>query len=523
MGSDLRRRQLSVFQSAYARGRFDFDANLTNDPSGATPGSGNGTASFLLGYAAATQRQKFLVYPGLRNWETDLYIQDDWRITRRLTLNLGLRWDYLGAMSEVANRISNIDLVAGKIIIPGQNGVSATANVKPDYKDFSPRFGFAWSAPKGFVLRGGYGISYNPNMISSNMAMRNPPFVSLYNVTATPLQPLNRLSEGLPAPVATDPANPTGNLIGVSFSGRVPYVQQYNLTAQRELGYGFAATVAYIGILGRDQYLFNGATSVNLAPAGPGAVQQRRSYYTFWPNAGNITINGPWYNSVYQGLQATLERRYNNGLSVLSTYTYAHSIDNASGSAGTGAVAMPDFRERANSILDLRHRFTFLTDYALPFAKNQKGFPALLAKDWGINAIVVLSTGIAMDITNSAARTNTGGSDRPNVIGNATSGFKQGPNMWFNTAAFAAQPLYTFGNLGRNAVHAPGRKALDIAIHREFHPTERAKLQFRVEAFNLTNTAPFAFPNLTFGASNFGVISSAGLPRNIQLALKLLF
>ncbi|MGC4051193.1 MAG: hypothetical protein QM757_17675 [Paludibaculum sp.] len=140
-----------------------------------------------------------------------------------------------------------------------------------------------------------------------------------------------------------------------------------------------------------------------------------------------------------------------------------------------------------------------------------------------MNAIVVLSTGISMDITNSAARTNTGGSDRPNLIADATSGFTQSPRMWFNTAAFQLQPLYTFGNLGRNALHAPGRKSLDLAIHREFRPTERLKAQFRFETFNATNTAPFAFPGLSFGASSFGVISSAGLPRNVQLALKLLF
>lgn len=522
MGADLRRRQTSVFQSAYARGQFNFDSNLTNDPSGATPGSGNAVASFLLGYPASTQRQKFLLFPGWRTWETDVFIQDDWRVTRRLTLNIGLRWDYFGPMSEVANRIANID-PAGKIIVPGQNGVSATANVKPDYSDFSPRFGFAFSAPKGFVLRGGYGISYNPNMLASNMAMRNPPFVSLYNVTASTLQPVNRLSDGLPTPVATDPANPTGNLTGVSFYGKIPYVQQYNLTIQREIGHGFAATMAYVGILGRNQYLFNGATSFNLAPAGPGAVAPRRPYYNIWPNAGNVAICGPWYNSVYQGLQTTLERRYQNGLSLMATYTYAHSIDNASGSAGTGALAIPDFREHANSILDLRHRFTMLGDYALPFARGGKGFPALLAKDWGVNAIVVLSTGIAMDITNSSARTNTGGSDRPNLIADATSGFTQSPSMWFNTAAFALQPLYTFGNLGRNALHAPGRKSLDLAIHREFSPIERVKAQFRFEAFNVTNTAPFALPGLSYGSSTFGVISSAGLPRNIQLALKLLF
>ena len=525
MGADVRRRQTSVFQSATSKGQFNFDANFTNDPSGAVAGSGNSVASFLLGYPASTTRSKFLVWPGLRNWEIDSYIQDDWRVNHWLTLNIGLRWDYFGPTTEVANRIANVDLAAVRIVVPGQNGVSPSANVKSDYRDFAPRFGFAATIAKGTVLRGGYGISFNPNMLASNTAMRNPPFVSLYSVTATPLTPLNRLSDGLPAPVATDPKDPTGALIGIDSSGAMPYVQQYNLTLQREVGHGFVATAAYVGGLGRRQYLFNGATSFNLAPAGPGAVQQRRPYYNTFPNAANITICGPWYNSIYQGLQTTLERRFQNGLSILSTYTWAHSIDNASGSAGTGATALPDNRqaERGNSILDLRQRFTFLTDYSLPFGKGSKGFAAMLAKDWGINAIVVLSNGIPVDITNSAARANTGGSDRPNVVGSPYSGFTQGPYQWFNTAAFAAQPLYTFGNLGRNVVHTPGRRSLDLAIHREFSIREGMRLQFRAEGFNITNTAPFAFPAAAFGASNFGVISSAGLPRNIQLALKLLF
>jgi hypothetical protein len=136
---------------------------------------------------------------------------------------------------------------------------------------------------------------------------------------------------------------------------------------------------------------------------------------------------------------------------------------------------------------------------------------------------VVLSNGIPVDITNSAARSNTGGSDRPNVVGNPYTGFTQSAYQWFNTAAFAAQPLYTFGNLGRNVVHTPGRRSLDLAIHREFNIREQMRLQFRAEGFNVTNTAPFALPAASFGASNFGVISSAGLPRNVQLALKLLF
>jgi outer membrane receptor protein involved in Fe transport len=516
-GADLRRRQTDAFQSPTARGQFNFDSNFTNDPSGGIAGSGNAVASLLLGYPASTTRSKYLVNPGLRNWEAAGYIQDDWRAARWLTLNLGLRYDYYGPNTEVANRISNVDLVQGKIIIAGQNGVSSSAGVRPDRRDFSPRFGFAATLAKGTVLRGGYGISFVPNMIASSMALRNPPFVSLYTLNATPLTPLNSLSDGLPLPVATDPANPSGSLTGVAFSGATPYVQQYNLTLQRELPGDWVATASYVGALGRHQYIFNGAVNVDLAPPGPGAILPRTPYYSIFPNVSSIAIAAPWYNTNYQALQTTLEHRYQKGLTVLGTYTWAHSLDNEP------SILNNPKSEYGNSFLDLRHRFTLLGDYELPFAKNAKGPAALLAKDWGINVVAVLTTGLPFDITNAAARSNTSGGDRPNVVCSPTSGFQQSVYEWFNTACFASQPLYTYGNLGRNVLHGPGRENLDLAIHREFFPIEGMRLQFRAEAFNITNTAAFGAPGGSFGSGTFGVINSAGLGRNIQLALKLLF
>jgi outer membrane receptor protein involved in Fe transport len=516
-GADLRRRQVTAFQSPTSKGQFSFDSNFTNDPSAVVARSGNAIASLLLGYPASTTRSKYLVYPKLRLWEADAYVQDDWRVARWLTLNAGLRYDYYGPMTEVANRISNVDLVKGSIIIAGQNGVSNSAGVQADRLNFAPRFGFAATLAKGIVLRGGYGISFMPNMIASSMAMRNPPFVNLYTVTATPLTPLNRISDGLPPPAPTDPANPTGSLTGVAFSGATPYVQQYNLTLQSEMPFGMVSTVSYVGALGRRQYIFNGGVNVNLASPGPGTIQPRRPYYSLFPDVSGISIAAPWYNTSYQGLQATLERRYSNGLSLLANFTWAHSIDNEP------AILNNPKTERGDSFLDIRRRFTLLADYELPFAKNGRGFAAMLAKGWGINAVAVLTTGLPFDITNSATRANTGGSDRPNLAGDPNSGFQQSIYQWFNTAAFAPQAIYTYGNLARNALHGPGRESLDLAIHREFTPTERTRLQFRAEAFNVTNTAAFSAPGASFGSSTFGVISSAGLPRNIQLGLKLLF
>lgn len=516
-GADLRRRQTDAFQSPTARGQFSFNSNFTNDPSGGTAGSGNAVASLLLGYPASTTRSKYLVNPGLRNWEAAGYVQDDWRAMRWLTLNMGLRYDYYGPNTEVADRISNVDLTQGTIIIAGQNGVSSSAGVRADRLNFSPRLGFAATLAKGTVLRGGYGISFVPNMIASSMALRNPPFVSLYTLNATPLTPVNSLSDGLPMPVATSSANPTGSLTGVAFAGTTPYVQQYNLTLQKEVAKGWVATASYVGALGRHQYIFNGAVNVDLAPPGPGTIIPRTPYYPVFPNVSSIAIAGPWYNTNYQALQTTLEHRYRNGLTILSSYTWAHSLDDEP------AIRNDPKSEYGNSFLDLRHRFTLMGDYALPFAKNSQGFGAKLARNWGINMVVVLTTGLPFDITNSAARSNTGGGDRPNAVCDPTSGFEQSVYQWFNRSCFAAQPLYTYGNLGRNVLHGPGRKNLDLAVHRDFSLTEEMRLQFRAEAFNITNSAAFGSPGGSFGSSTFGVISSAGLGRNIQLALKLLF
>ena len=517
VGADLRRRQTNPFQSPTARGQFSFDGNLTNDPSGAVSGSGNAIASFLLGYPAATTRSKYLVSPGLRNWEMAAYIQDDWRVKPWLTLNIGLRYDYYGPNSEVANRISNVDLAQKKIIVAGQNGVSSSAGVQADRVNIAPRFGFAATLAKGTVLRGGYGISFVPNMIASSMALRNPPFVSLFNLAATPLAPLNKISDGLPAPIPTDPARPTGNLTPVSFSGATPYVHQYNLTLQRELPGRLVATASYAAALGRKQYIFNGAINVNQPDPGPGAIQPRRPFYSVWPDVANISIAAPWYNTSYHALQSTIERRFDRGFTMLATYTWAHGIDNFP------AIVNNPKTERGNSFLDVRHRYTLTANYDLPFAKETKGVAGFLARGWRINAIAVLSTGIPFSITNGAARANTGAGDRPNLTGDPHSGFEQSVSKWFNTAAFAPQPLFTFGNLGRNTMHVPGRTSLDLSVHREFNLNEQLKLQFRAEAFNITNTPPFGIPGSALGTAAFGVIGDAGLPRNLQMALKLLF
>src|SRR5262249_8173095 len=161
-------------QSPQAKGQFTFNGNFTNDSSGAVANSGNSIASMLLGLPSNTVRSKYLVVPGFRNTEFAAYVQDDWRVNRWLTLNLGLRYDLYTPQYEVANRISNADLATGKILIAGQNGVSRSAGMPSDYNNFAPRFGFAASATPHTVIRGGIGLNYYPVSFGSGAALRNP-------------------------------------------------------------------------------------------------------------------------------------------------------------------------------------------------------------------------------------------------------------------------------------------------------------------------------------------------------------
>jgi hypothetical protein len=217
----------------------------------------------------------------------------------------------------------------------------------------------------------------------------------------------------------------------------------------------------------------------------------------------------------------------------MSNYTWAHLIDDNPGTGGgkPGTGPFPqvvDNRhiERGNSDIDLRQRWTLLVNYELPFGKNLNGAAGFIAKGWQVNAIAAVQTGLTLTVQNSTNRANTGGGDRPNVIGDPRSGDGiQTVGRWFNTAAFQAQPLNSIGNVGRNTLYGPPLKSLDFSLFKDFKPTERTTLQFRAETFNLTNHPNFGNPGNQLGTAAFGVISDTAnaLPRNIQFALKLIF
>jgi outer membrane receptor protein involved in Fe transport len=533
-GTNIIARRMMQFQSNSPKGSFNFDSSPTSNGAGS---GGNAIASMLTGYPTSTSRSKTLYWPDLRSTEYGFYVQDDWRVSRNLTLNLGLRYDIITPLIEAHGQGCNLALGATSAAIACFNGANKELTTKRGgvsipYNDFSPRVGFAATLSPRTVLRGGFGISFFPPVAGNSQGMRNGNFVSTLNITTTPATVANRFSDGLPNPVPDNPLNPTGgiSLNVFSMANRMPYVEQFNLTLQRELIPGMVWNVSYVGSLSRKLAF---ATEIDQAPPGPGTVQPRRYFYNLLPGVSSISEMYTGGTADYHSLQTSLEHRFSKGLNLITNYTWGHVIDDAPcrGGCKSGSTAGPfpvysanRRLDRGNSDIDLRHRWAMMISYAPPIRTASKGVEAALLKGWQLNAVAAMQSGQTFSIQNSSARTNSGSGDRPNVVGDPYS-TPQTPNQWFNIAAFAPQTLYTLGSVGRNTMFGPPMKNLDFSAFKDFQLKEHTALQFRAEMFNILNHPNFGQPANSLGSATFGVISSTGnyQPRNIQLALKLLF
>ena len=525
-------RDLFSAQSNFSRGNYAFNANFTSRAGAA--GTGYGLASFLLGYPASVSRHKQLVQPTYLYDEYSPFVQYDWRVTQWLTVNAGLRYDYYTQPREKDNLISNVDLEAGLLYVAGQNGVSDALNAAPDRNNFGPRLSFAASVNPRTVVRGGYGIVYQPRMQQSEGSFRNPPFVSIYAVTPATFTPGIRLSDGLPALTPTSIANPTGAVAPIDPNITTNYAHQYNVAVQRELPGSMAVTVSFVGVKGRDLWY---SLPVNTPLAGAGAVNARRPFIQVFPNvqtAFNYLTNA--VSTDYTSVQALLEKRSPRGWGGRFQYTWSHATTTQPSTQQTysqiPALANPfpemlDYinYETFDSNQDVRHRATFSANYELGIAKNATGVLGAIAKGWQLNLVGVIQSGIPFTITNATARSNTGAADRPNETCDGTlSGDDRTRARWFDTSCYVAQATNTYGSVAANSLRGPGLMSWDFSIFKNFEPKPGYRLQARIEMFNVLNRANYANPASALGAANFGTISStSGLPRNVQFGLKFLF
>jgi hypothetical protein len=504
--------------------------------------TGNAFADFLLGLPSTGSVGVGDPLLNGRVWRVGAYVEDDWRVTPRLTLNLGLRYEILTPPIDTTNRLSNLNLSNGNIILPCDNGQpSSKANLaafpqftfvcdntvglgkgltKTDAADWGPRLGFAYTTPgERWVVRGGYGIfySYPPMAVRIGTPSFSIPFFS--QTTAT---------NSLTAPV------PTSTLFTVpgvnAFAGQ-PFstdylagrVQQWSLDVQRQLGVSRLIDVAYIGSHGDN---LDSELLTNQAVPGPGTIASRTPFPLL---ANNLIESGPFARSNFDALQVRFEQRPWHGLTLVTHYTFGKSLDDASnllsnvGNANVPQNSRDINAEYARSNFDVRHRFVADGVYDLPFSSSKRALNYLVG-GWQLSSAVILQSNTPFSPVLPTDVSGTGGfADRPNQISDPNSGAPRTPQQWFNKAAFQQQPAGSFGNARRNTIDGPNYQDVDLAALKRISFTERQSLQLRIESFNLLNRANFNVPNRNFGTAQFGTITSAQDARVLQFGVKYLF
>jgi hypothetical protein len=388
-----------------------------------------------------------------------------------------------------------------------------------DKNNFAPRAGLAWRMNKDLVLRAGYGIFYG--LIQGNRAestgIVNVPFLAdeLSNFNTTPI-PTKTLANMF-APVTQGL-----NLVPLSFfqietNMRDPYFQQWNVAIQKSVKGFLSMEASYVGSKGSK---IEFSRPINVPLPGPGNIQSRRLWTRF---ASGTYVEDSGYSS-YNALQTKVEVRGWRGLTMLSSYAYAKSIDNLSSDVQGFSSQDPNNNnaEKGASDFDVRHRWVTSVNYSLPFGRGSRSVWNHVIRDWELGSIFTMQSGLPFTPSISTDSANTGTSRRPDRIG---SGKLQDRtlNRDFDPTAFKVPASYTYGNSGRNILYARGFRNWDFITVRNFHIKEPAVLQFRAEFFNFTNTPAFGAPVTNIQSATVGRILSAGEPRDVQFALKLLF
>jgi hypothetical protein len=548
-GFQVIRRHLNFFESQDpARGFFNFDSTFTNLP--ATGAGGNTIATLELGYPYQITRTALQGVFGLRAWEYSWYAQDDFKVSNRLTLNLGLRYELFPPVTEVEGRIANYNFS------PTDPALSNIANVTGDKYagrtidpyNFAPRIGAAYSVtPSGrTVLRASYGIHYVSVHYAGQGAIgRNPPFMPTQAFVPGSLFVGRNVADGLPVPVPTplDTAAKLnaagGSIYAVQLNTHTPRAQQWNFDIEHQIAGGLLIDIGYVGTHG--SHLFS-TYNLNMPVPGPTPLPARRPIQPL-NNLPTINYFGFFGDSNYQGLQTKVVKRLTRGLEFLATYTWAKSLDDAiagsSGQKGRPNVSsqyqdINNIRSaRGLSSFDLAHRFVFSGYYTLPFGRDGSGLTKRILGGWQLNTIVTLQTGPPFTPTLASNGLNNGNFQLPNRIGNGALPDNQRTiQQWFNTSinpadpnrAFSVPAPYVFGNSGYNVLRGPGLQTVDLAVHKNIPLTERVKLQLRGEGFNIFNQANFALPNFNLGIRAGGSIASTiTTSRQIQVVAKVEF
>lgn len=566
-GADFRRERLSVLQPPSPAGVYTFNQLGSNQP-GVTD-TGNSFASFLLGQVQnfSIDVQQDVIRP--RATVLELFAQDDWKASDRLTLNLGVRYTLNFPSTEANDQGAIFNLQTQQLDYLGRNGFPDTAR-ELHKLDFGPRLGIAYRLTDRTVLRSGYGLVFQ-EQAGITTPFTTPQFPFIQTVTQRSLDGINsafRLSQGAnvqPIPLDAD-AGLGLSVFSVDRDLGSGYVQQWNAAIQRELTPDIVVEVAYAGSkithVGIPDTNINQLTREQLAQGNALLQQVANPFFGQIPrysSLGDPLISRaqllrpyPRFNTVslyrnnvgntsYNSLQAKVEQRLTRGLAYLVSYTKSKLIDDAgqvfdqtiqTGPVGNFPVADSFDRslEKDVSTGDIPNVFVASFTYELPFGRGRlfdpRGLVGALVRGWNVSGLVQLQSGLPVPVT-QATNFNAFagfGTQRPNRIADPNlPGDDRSTARWFDTSAFTTAPQFTIGNSSRNPVRGPGYRTANVALIKRTYLDETRNVEFRAEVFNLTNTPPLNNPNGVVGSPAFGTITSAGDPRVIQFGAKLNF
>jgi len=558
-GAELMRTRMNLVGNDVARGRFTFNGQYTT-ATGSAPAVQNSMADYLLGLMSSSEGQLGAVVAQLRGWYTGLYFQDEWKVTSKLTVNYGLRYELQPGYNETHDRLTLIDFAWNNSITPTwvrlgsgdplqggppyplpagvsfvRDGRFGSNLQKTDYNNWGPRLGVAWSLNDKTVIRAGGGV-YFIHEIGNAMfdTARNMPFTLRIANTANALTPNETWSSPFP-------------ILGIStlapnwlWKDPTSYVPQWSFTVQRALTPSLSLEVGYVGSAGVHLYR---TTYYNEQQPGPPSsnLNARRPF----PFFGFMQLVAAASHSSYDALQTRLEQRFTKGFTLLSSFSYEKSIDNGSGvRQANGDEYTPQnvydlADERGLSAFNFRYRWVNSFLYELPVGKgkallgNANAFVQGVLGGWQLGGIITWQGGFPISAYCASGSTyqNTDTPCRADATGVSPSLSNPRPGLWFNKAAFASRNdfvagagPYRFGSSGRNVIIGPGIVELDASLQKSFNITERAHLDFRAEFFNLPNHPILGLPGSTIGTPTYSVIGSTALPsRQIQFALKLVF
>lgn len=493
------------------RGTFTFNNSYT----------GYAPASFVLGLPQTLVTPLRQVRGVVAECRDGFFVLDNWQASRKLTLNYGVRYELPTVPYSVNgfHTLLNAEQTAVRPDNPPQPGLKFIA---PNHKSWAPRLGFAYRLTNKTVVRGGFGIYYNPNQTNSFTFLNgNPPFGLATTYTSDPARPSLSLSN----PTPTDAQNPVPipNFVTDNWNLPTAYMNQWSFGVARELWRNAGFEAQYLGSHSQhlDRSYYN-----NTPLPGPGTVNFRRPNKLF----GQIRTIQNDLIANYEGFSLILRQRFASGLQFQANYTWSHTTDVSTDSNNGGAPMDPyDWRrDYGNSNWDIRHRFIASYVYDIPIFARASGLTRGIFGNWQINGITTLQSGRPFNVSISEDRANTapGSVQRPNAVGPASSNCN-GAHLTacIDASAFALPALYTYGTAGRNIMRGPHLYATDLSLFKNIPIRERLRFQFRVEAFNVFNAPMFSNPSASFSnLATFGNITSTSVDNRVmQLGGKLVF